>query len=995
MSLQEQKKSLLSFCLDPSLHISYLETIEKLEQWNDRFPHKIKNSLFNDLCFFYLHNTKEYLTLRSPWHIFRLILSIHLMKEKLSYNAAFHPNKRHLDIRCIYSALTFPFISKSVLGCLVGCNLFDRYEIFDKENILLTLQKYIPDVSYVKESLYQHPSKDENLKIIYLELEKENPISLQERCILQSDLERKMKSSIQRLSPMVFMASNREEIYKTLVVLNGEIQVPDDLPQVYISLDKQTDKEIIFRVHLVQIAPAYPISWNNLFLDCNFVSEYISTLKKLKNHDIQAHIFRLHFPRESKLLRSDGSLIFYAARQKVVTALTKALGEFRDFNGGIFYEQQELFQEFKKRFPKIAETEIELMETFFYSIMPEEKQLFISTKTLSILFTLFLKKRKEILPSDISYSFEMYLADETLVEDIALIGKEPIFIIIRGVPIPTIKETIIKCLQKEICETQDKTYNILETEEGIFFNCILFSDGKGMIETLRVDLLKLQEKIQESHTLKIALEFSPVSLDPRIGGDVNSRNILIFLLEGLVRFGMNGQIENGVAEHIEISPDCKTYTFSLRRTHWNDGSLVSAYDFEYSWKKVLSPDFQTAFAYFFYPIKNAKEAKEGKCLLDDVGIQVIDEQTLKVSLVRPTPYFLELTAHTLYSPIHRHIDRRYPQWPYASQKNYPCNGAFQLKINEPNHGYYIVRNPFYKNKQGVFWDQVILTYMNATQAFQSFQKKEIDWIGNPFGSWHPHYNSPEGQVLSFPNSCVYWFVFNTNSFPFNNLTLRQAFAYAIQREPIVSDCFLSLTPAYSPLPFSHMNPNTFFPDYNKKKATQLFEEALQELDISREDFPNIEIIFQKQGVREYTANHLQQQLKECFGVTCTPKALDCNLNFDKLTKGDFTIGLVHWHSWIDDPIYTLNAFKFSKERMNLAKWEHPEFQCILDCSEKTSNLFQRSSYLLNAEKILCREMPIIPLFYQPSQVMIQKELQASCTNDAFNFIMNFKKKETL
>lgn len=397
MSPQAQKKSLLSFFLDPSLRISYLETIKKLEEWNHRFPHKIKDSIFNDLCFFYLHNTKEYLTLRNPWHIFRLILSIHLMKERISYQTAFHPNNRHLEIRCIYSSLTFPFISKPVLGCVVGCNLFDRYEIFDKENILLTVQKYIPDVSYVKESLYQHPFKDEGLKIIYLELEKENPISLQERFILQSDLERKMKSSIQRLSPMVFMASNREEIYKTLVVLNGEIQVANDLPQVYISLDKQTDKEIIFRIHLVQIAPAYPISWNNLFLDCMFVSEYISTLKKLKNHDIQAHIFRLHFPRESKLLRSDGSLIFYAARQKVVTALTKALGEFLDFNGGIFYEQQELFQEFKKGFSKIAKTEIELMETFFLFHHARGKTtIYFHKDTFYSLFSIPKKKKRSL-----------------------------------------------------------------------------------------------------------------------------------------------------------------------------------------------------------------------------------------------------------------------------------------------------------------------------------------------------------------------------------------------------------------------------------------------------------------------------------------------------------------------------------------------------------------------------------------------------------------------
>lgn len=218
-------------------------------------------------------------------------------------------------------------------------------------------------------------------------------------------LEKKMKNSIQRLSPMVFMGSNKEEIYKTLVVLYREIEDANDLPQVHISLDRQTDKEIIFRIHLVQIAPAYSISWNNLFLDCFFASEHMSTLKKIKNHAIQAHIFRLHFPRDYKLLRSDGSLIFYAAGKKVVFALTKALGEFRDFNGGIFYEQQELFQKFKQDFSTIAQTESELMETFFYSLIPEEKQIFLRKKILSTFFTLFLRKREEILPTNVSIPF--------------------------------------------------------------------------------------------------------------------------------------------------------------------------------------------------------------------------------------------------------------------------------------------------------------------------------------------------------------------------------------------------------------------------------------------------------------------------------------------------------------------------------------------------------------------------------------------------------------
>lgn len=981
-SPEQRHTSLLSLdCLAPSLRISYLEVLTKLEKWNYRFPHRIRDSLFNELCFFYLHNTKEYLTHRNSWHIFRLILSMHLMKKRLSHKSTFYPNNRHLEIRWIYSSLTFPFISKPVLGCLVGCNLLDRYEIFDKENILLTLQKYIPHVSYVKESLYQYPSKDENLKIIYLEIEKkdETPVSLQERFLLKTGLEKRMKNSIQRLSPMVFMGSNKEEIYKILIILNREIQSPTDLPQVHISLDRQTDKEIIFRIHLVQIAAAYPISWSNLFLDCLFISEHMSIIKKIKNHAVQAHIFRLHFPRESKLLRSDGSLIFYAARQKVVAALTKALGDFRDFNGSIFYEQQELFQEFKKAFPALAETELELMETFFYSLIPEDKQIFLRKKTLFTLFTRFLEKREEILPPDVSYSFTMYRENGNLIEDLTLLDRESICIIVHGISIPALKETILNTLHKEICEKQNMIYNILETAEGLFFNCVLFSKAIGMVEALQEDLLKVHEKIQDCQILKVALDYTIVSLDPRIGGEGPSSNILTFLFEGLMRVDINGDIENGVAEEVEISPDFKDYTFRLRRHQWNDGSLVSAYDFEYAWKKVLSPDFQTAFAYFFYPIKNAKEAKEGKCSLDDVGIRVIDEQTLQVSLIRPTPYFLQFTAHPIYSPVHRHIDRQQPQWPLCLQKNYPCNGPFQLKINDPSQGYYLIRNPFYKNRQSIFWDQVVLTYMNGLQAFQSFQKKEIDWIGNPFGTWHPFYTArEEDQIFSFPNTWIYWCVFNTQAFPFHNLTLRRAFAFAIQRDHIVSECFLSLTPAYSPLPFSNVNPtHSFFPDYNKKKALQLFSQALKELGISRRNFPVIELIFHEQGIREYTATRLQQQLQECFGITCSLKPLSFDYNFDKVTKGDFTISLIHWYAWIDDPVYTLNAFKFPKEKINLAKWGHREFERMLDCSDEASNPFQRFSYLLQAEKILSREVPIIPLFYQPIQMMTKKNLQMS------------------
>jgi oligopeptide transport system substrate-binding protein len=370
---------------------------------------------------------------------------------------------------------------------------------------------------------------------------------------------------------------------------------------------------------------------------------------------------------------------------------------------------------------------------------------------------------------------------------------------------------------------------------------------------------------------------------------------------------------------------------------------------------------------------------------------------LKVVLERPTLYFLQLTAHPVYSPVHRLIDQEYPQWPYQSQKNYPCNGPFQVKINHPTQGYHLIRNPFYWDLQHISWDQIVMTRMIPLQAIQAFQRKEIDWVGNPFGSWHPSYLAgKDDSLLSFPNSLVYWAVFNAMHPLFSHKKLRQAFAFAINRAEIIAGSFLPLIPAYSPLLSPHSSDNhSLFPEHDAQKARRLFHEALEELGLSLETFPPINLVFHQKGIREYTALCLKQQFRDYLGVECTLKPLLWGEFFNKISDGDFHIALVHWNSWIDDPIYTLNSFKSSNEKINLAKWEDAAFRNFLDLSDQEVNPFQRSSYLLQAEGILSEEMPVVPIFYQPAQALVRKDLNIFYRSPCgpFNLARSFNKKK--
>lgn len=962
-------------CLDTlplSFHSSFPAVYKKLKKWHARFPSSADGSLFNDLTLHYILSTKKFFDHRKTDHLARAVLSIHVMQKKLLRAMTFSPHMRHLQIRWIPANLRFPFSSRPVFGCLIGFNLLDRYEVFDEENIVLALQKHLPQLRLVKESSYCHTSQHKDLKIFYFEIEKRNgqPFSLSERNLLKKGLEQKVRKSIQQLSPTIFMGMNDEESYKNVLVLSQEIQCLSDLPQAYIALDQQTGKEIIFRVTLVHISPFHRFSLKEHFFNCSFVSQRVLTVRHIDNHPVEAHIFQIHLERDPSLLRSDGSLDFYSARQKVVSLMINAIGEFRDYNGGILLKQQELLQSFKQRFPEVASSDPEALETFFYALTPLEKQVVLSPETLETLFNYYQDSSNKTLPHGKLYSLELHRD-----------GGQTFLVIHAGEP--SITQTILKIVQEHSFTSSDIAYNILESGTTIYFNCVFLKSGSSVAESIINELSealeKWNQKMLSRQVLRVGLEYSVVSLDPRIGGESVSGGILRLLFEGLTRYNQNGRIENAVAESIEISPNLREYVFKLRSSAlWNDGTPVTAHDFEYAWKKVLSPDFKTAFAYLFYPIKNAQAAKEGKVSLDQVGIQVISDRLLKVELSSPTPYFLESLALSPYSPIHRSIDQQYPQWPYASEKNYPCNGPFQLKVNQPNQGYQLIKNSFYWDVSQVFLDQIVMTTMNSEQGHRAFQQDEVDWIGYPFGNWYSFYNiGKEGKLVSIPDSILGFLILNTSKPPFSNAKLRQALAHALQRNELVSNGFMSLSPAYSVLLPHHRKSGSSFPDYNPGKARELFVEALEELEMRKEDL-SLNFVCHANEVREQISANVKKQLRECLGIDCNVQALPWKSLFRKTTEGDFQLGFTHWTPWIDDPIYTLNTFKYANAEINYSKWEDTEFQRLLDLSEQEVNPFARSSHLLKAEAILSKEMPVIPLYYQPMQALVKKDLQGIC-----------------
>ena len=126
----------------------------------------------------------------------------------------------------------------------------------------------------------------------------------------------------------------------------------------------------------------------------------------------------------------------------------------------------------------------------------------------------------------------------------------------------------------------------------------------------------------------------------------------------------DGELVPAMAESYEQSDDGLKYTFYLRDDiKWSNGDPVTAGDFEYAWKRVVDPELASDYAYQISDyIVGAEEYLNGEGSIDDVGIHSLDDKTLEVTLKKPAPYFLGLTAfYTLY-PVNQSVVEENPDW---------------------------------------------------------------------------------------------------------------------------------------------------------------------------------------------------------------------------------------------------------------------------------------------------------------------------------------------
>ncbi|MGV6808223.1 MAG: peptide ABC transporter substrate-binding protein [bacterium] len=481
----------------------------------------------------------------------------------------------------------------------------------------------------------------------------------------------------------------------------------------------------------------------------------------------------------------------------------------------------------------------------------------------------------------------------------------------------------------------------------------------------------------------------PQELDPHIVTGVPEHHILVALLEGLVvKDPQTLAPMPGVAESWDISDDGLTYTFHLRDTaRWSNGDPVTADDFAWSWWRALQPALGNQNAYMMFPIKNSEAYATGQ--LDDfaqVGIKAIDPLTLQVTLNNPTPYFLQLLDHYSMFPVHRptiekfgRADERFSRW--TRPGNFVGNGPFTLKEWKLNKLIAVEKNPRYWDADSVRLNGIhFYPVQNVTTEERMFRAGQLHYTGNVPVSKIAQYRANDPQVLKIaPYLGTYFYRINTKMPHLSDARVRRALSLAIDRQQIVE----RITQGGEQIALTFTPPDTMgytadaMESFNPDKARQLLAEAGYPNGLG---FPAFELLYNTSEAHQKIAVAIQQMWKVHLNVDIRLSNQDWKVYLDSVDTGNYSIARAGWIGDYVDPNTFLDMWVAGSGN-NRTGWSNPRFdEIVTRLAPAAKTVHERYDLLREAERILLREMPVIPIYIYTNKSLVQTAVKGAPSN---------------
>jgi len=496
------------------------------------------------------------------------------------------------------------------------------------------------------------------------------------------------------------------------------------------------------------------------------------------------------------------------------------------------------------------------------------------------------------------------------------------------------------------------------------------------------------ERAIDNQILLMNVGAEPEELDPQLTTSVAAGDVIRALVEGLVGEDPRTLAPvPGVAERWEISEDNLEYTFHFRPdARWSNGDPVTAEDFVFSYQRMLSPNLAAQYAYMLYAIDGARAFHAGETTdFSTVGVEAIDERTLRVRLAQPVPHFLALLNHSSWYPVHpgtilRHgrIDQRATGWTRAG--NFVGNGPFVLTEWRSGRPIVVERNPNYWNAE--------IVRLNGIRFF-GIESPDTEERAYRSGQLHATKNLPPDRIDNYlrnqpdiirsePYLGVYYFRLNVDHPALSDVRVRQALNMAIDRDTLIQTVM-----------HGHVDTAWFFtpPDtagytsdsrvtFDPQRARELLAEAGYP---NGEGFPALDLLFNSQEVHRRMAEALQQMWRTNLNVNISLFNQEWQVYLASVRNQQYHVARAAWIADYLDPSTFLEMWVTDGGNNNTG-WSNARYDELIQQAAETADQEARFALFQEAEAILLEESPVLPVYHYRNNYLLHPAVRGWHSN---------------
>ncbi|GHT48754.1 ABC transporter substrate-binding protein [Spirochaetia bacterium] len=466
------------------------------------------------------------------------------------------------------------------------------------------------------------------------------------------------------------------------------------------------------------------------------------------------------------------------------------------------------------------------------------------------------------------------------------------------------------------------------------------------------DYAATRPQVLDKETITVSFSGDDIEYDFRKSYLASEAQVYTALYEGLFSYHpLTMEPIPAAVDKWMLSEDKKEWTFTIRSDakYWN-GDTLAAQDFREAWLSILDPQSKSPYSSLFDVIEGARDYRLGLSKdKNSVGVHVVDEKTLKVSLVTPASFFPSMLCHHSFSPIHPKMLKA-DDW---SQVSLITNGPFYL-FEDKGRKKTLKRNEFYWGASDVEIKTLIIKYSeDADDATDMWNSGECRWVS---GDVNIEALTDISGIMVNPMFATQYYYISSKRAPWNKSEIRSALSMALPWGKIRDGYRM---PAKTLIyPIQGYPPIKGVEETDIETAKRLLKEAGYE---GGRGLPELVLRLNPSPESRRIGGLMAQTWKDELGIQVKVEVMPYSTYFDSLKKGDYDVGSSTWIGDFADP-YTFLQMWRKDSNLNDAGNNDEKFEKLIDksMSEEGSKRWQTLS---EAEEILLKHGTVLPISY--------------------------------